>query len=144
MKKVIAGKLYDTDKAQKLAEWDNGQNYAGLQWTQETLYRKRTGEYFLHGDGGAGSRYAQTIGQNQWSGGEAIQPMSYDVAKEWAESHLTGDEYVAIFGEPDEGKITKAISLDSQTVAALDKLRSESGKTYGEIIAGLVNRTAAV
>lgn len=139
MKKIIAGKQYDTKKAEKLGSWENTWDARDFGYVKETLYRKRTGEFFLHGEGGGNSRYGEWHG-NSGGPGEKIMPLSYQAAQEWAEEHLDGDEYISIFGEPEEGKVTKAISLDSQTVAALDKMRSESGKTYGEIIASKMRK----
>ena len=61
MKKIINGKLYDTSTAHLVGEWDN-QLYGNPDYAAESLYRKRTGEFFLHGEGGARSRYAQLVG----------------------------------------------------------------------------------
>lgn len=101
MRKVIKGKLYDTDKATMVGEWHDGYP-SDFHYVCETLYRKRTGEYFIHGEGGAMSRYAESCGQSQWMGGESIMPIGYQDAKEWAETHLDADEYEAEFGIPDE------------------------------------------
>ena len=137
MKKIIAGKQYDTDTAEKLGSWENTWDARDFSYVKETIYRKRTGEFFLHGEGGGNSRYGEWHG-NSGGPGEKIMPLSYSDAKEWAEEHLDGDEYIAIFGEPDDGKVVKAISMDASVVAALDKLRAEGGKTYGDIIAELI------
>ena len=50
MKKIIKGKVYDTDTARELASWANGGNWRDFSHLEETLYRKKTGEYFLHGE----------------------------------------------------------------------------------------------
>lgn len=102
MRKVIKGKLYDTEKAMMVAEWSDGYP-SDYRYCCEELYRKRTGEYFVHGEGGAMSKYAESCGQNQWQGGEAITPLTYDAAREWLEAHGTAEEYEAEFGIPDEG-----------------------------------------
>ena len=47
MKKIINGKVYDTQKAECVGKWNNG--LAGFDWCEEELYRKRTGEFFLFG-----------------------------------------------------------------------------------------------
>ena len=47
MKKIIRGRQYDTDTAQRIGSWDNGLSGTDLEYTSETLYRKRTGEFFL-------------------------------------------------------------------------------------------------
>ena len=102
MKKIINNKVYDTETAQELASWASTWDTPDFYHVCETLYRKRTGEYFLYGAGGPMTQYARTIGQNEWSGGEKIIPLSAENARNWAEEHLDGDEYESIFGLPDE------------------------------------------
>lgn len=99
MKKIINGKKYDTDTASCVGSWDNGYGYSEFGYFSEALYRKKTGEFFLHGKGGAASKYAKSCGENSWSGGEEILPLTEDEAKKWAEGHLEADEYEQIFGE---------------------------------------------
>jgi hypothetical protein len=101
MKKIINNKRYDTDTAQFLG-------YAGYShpgdfsfWT-ERLYRKRTGEFFLHGVGGAMSKYARSTGLNEWTGGEEIHPLSPEEARKWIEKNLDAEEYERILGEVEE------------------------------------------
>lgn len=135
MKKVISGRLYNTEKARKVGEWSNTYDVSDFHWYCETLYCKRNGEYFIHGDGGPMSRYAKSIGQNEWSGGEAIIPVSLDKAKEWAESHLDADEYDAEFGIPEEGSEhdLHTIILED-TWQALDRAAKAGGITVGAVI----------
>lgn len=102
MKKVINGKMYNTETAKKVGSWGNEYYYNDFRWCAEELYKKKTGEFFLHGNGGAMSKYSVSCGQNSWSGGEEIIPMTDSEAKEWAEKHLDADEYEEIFGEVEE------------------------------------------
>ena len=102
MKQIITGKMYNTDTATKVGEWWNGCSTSDFQYCEETLYRKRTGEYFLHGEGGPMSGYAKSCGQNSWGYGEDIVPVTEMEAKEWAERKLNADEYIEAFGEPEE------------------------------------------
>ena len=101
MKKIINGKKYDTDTAKPVVEWNNGRNYTDFGWCSETLYRKRTGEFFLHGQGGARSIYGKWVGDCVCNG-EDISPLSLEEAKEWAEENLSADKYEEIFGEVEE------------------------------------------
>lgn len=140
MKKVINGKIYDTETAREVGSWSNGLTWRDFGWCGETLYRKRTGEYFLHGEGGPASRYSVATGTNSWSGGERIMPMTYAEASRWAEEHLDGDEYEQIFGAvvEDESKKTVAYSL---TVGAIEKLRrmsEEQGRSASEILDAMI------
>lgn len=140
MKKIINGKSYDTETAKKVGCWSNNLSYRDFNWVEETLYRKKTGEYFLHGEGGPASRYSVATGTNSWSGGERIMPMTYAEASDWAEKHLDGDEYEAIFGSvvEDDSKRTVAYSL---TVGAIEKLRrmsEEQGRSASEILDAMI------
>jgi hypothetical protein len=101
MKRIINGKKYDTDTAKNLGS--AGYSHPGdFAFWSERLYRKRTGEYFLHGIGGAMSKYARRIGLNEWSGGEEIIPLSLEEAQKWAEKHLEVEEFELIFGTCEE------------------------------------------
>lgn len=138
MKKIINGRRYDTDSAKKLAEWETMRG--NFSYICETLYRKSTGEYFIHGEGGPASKYAETIGLNQWSGGERIMPLTVQEAQEWAEEHLDGDDYEEIFGAVDESgeKKTCAFSLTEGTIKKIADLASEWSCSKSEVIERLV------
>ena len=140
MKKVIAGKVYDTATAQRLAYWENMADTRYFHQYSETLYRKKTGEYFLHGEGGPLTQYAQTVGTNSWSGGERIMPMTYSEAQKWAEDHLDGDEYEAIFGEVSEdgSRLQVCYSLSAATVETIKRRASELGITVSAYIESLI------
>ena len=101
MRKIINGKSYDTNTAKLIGSRDNGE-YGGLDFLAESLYRKRTGEYFIYGRGGARTCYGEPQGSNWWSGGEKIIPLNLTSASSWAEKNLTADEYEAAFGEVSE------------------------------------------
>lgn len=101
MKKVIKGHVYDTDKATQIAYWDNTYPTNDLNFCKETLYRTKSGLYFVHGEGGALSRYAEPCDGNGWQSGELIRPISVSDARAWAEEHMDGDAYIAAFGDPD-------------------------------------------
>ena len=100
MKKVINGKMYNTDTAKEL-DYRQISNKSDFNFLCETLFQKKTGDYFLHGDGGALSIYSITENGSS-SGSEKIIPFSEKQAKEWAEKHLNGDEYILIFGDVSE------------------------------------------
>lgn len=102
MKKIIKGRKYDTATANEVAcDMYNG-SCSDFQWWQEALMQKRTGEYFLYGQGGAMSKYAESCGQNSWCGGSEIIPLTLDEAKRWAEEHMDADRYEEVFGEVEE------------------------------------------
>lgn len=121
MMKIIKGKKYDTNTATMVAEYWNGLYKDNFGSITEKLYRKRTGEYFLHGSGGARTQYAQhSVGRIGC--GEKIIPLSEHGAREWAEMHISSEEYEKVFGAIMEDEKRKDIHLVLAT-ATIDKLR---------------------
>lgn len=139
MKKVINGKLYNTETAKLLGE-DSYSHPGDLAHWSEELYQKRTGEFFIYGEGGPMSRYAQTTGQNEWSAGEQIQPMTTENARQWAEKHLSADEYETIFGEimEDDNKKNATFSISRDAIELLARMASETGKTRSELVEEMI------
>lgn len=139
MKKIIKNKVYDTRTAQKVGDWDNGYYTNDFNYCAETLYQKKTGEFFLHGEGHALSKYAGHSG-NSSGWGERIIPLTYDEAHEWAENHLDGDDYIAIFGEPEEDD-SKAHVHFYLSLAAHKRAKTEAAKrgiSLGDYIESLI------
>ena len=101
MKSIIIGKKYDTDTARWVGNWGRGYEY-DINYISEDLYCKRTGEYFLYGEGGPCTEYSVAVSNSTWSSGCCITPLSVAEAKEWAEEHLSGDAYEEEFGEVEE------------------------------------------
>ena len=139
MKKIIDGKLYNTQTAKLLGE-DSYSHPGDLAHWSEELYQKRTGEFFLYGWGGPMSRYAQTTGQNEWSSGEQIQPLTAENARQWAEQHLGADEYESIFGEiaEDDSKKNVTLSIAQDAIELLARMAAETGKTRSELVEEMI------
>lgn len=102
MKKIINSRLYDTDTAKEIGWYDNGYGAGDFHHLQETLYRKKTGEFFLYGSGGAMTRYSVECGNRCWSGSQDITPLTVEEAMEWTEEHLDADTYIEVFGAVEE------------------------------------------
>ena len=140
MKKIINGKRYDTETAMFCGS-DSYSNRMELSWWEETLYQKKTGEFFLYGEGGPMSRYAETTGQNSWSGGERLMPLSLSTAQKWAEEHLTADEYEKIFGEVEESELERKplnLSLPVDIIKQLRQAATEKGISVSDLVVDLV------
>lgn len=140
MKKIINGRKYNTDTAEQLGEWSNGLGCRDFSNIEEALYRKKTGEYFVAGFGGAMTKYAQPVRGGGWCGGEGVFPLSYEEAREWAEEHLSVEEYEAAFGEVDESDetVTITVRIPAATKAALEREQSRTGKTTQAIVCELL------
>lgn len=136
MKKIINGKVYDTDKAKAVGWYFSGEDR--LHRVSETLYRKRTGEFFLHGDGGAATSYAEPRGDGGWAPGERIAPLSYVAAREWAEARLCADDYEDIFGEvrEDDSKTCVSLSLSRTVYEQAKRAAAAEGLSLSAYVEG--------
>lgn len=124
MKKIIHGKMYDTETAKLIGIYSHSKP-GDFNYYCEELYRKRSGEYFLAGEGSCLSKYAVSTGQNEVSGSEKIIPLTEDEAKEWAEKYITADEYEEEFG---------VVEAESLAIGAyVKRLREEADITQGEL-----------
>lgn len=97
MKKIIGGKKYDTETAERIAFRDNGCNANDLKNLEESLYRTNAGNFFLHGSGGPLSSYGKFLENRDTVGSENIVPMSEDETLEWLEEHNFVDEIETLF-----------------------------------------------
>jgi hypothetical protein len=132
MKKIIGGRIYDTTTARELGSYTpDGLSSRDFAWFRETLYQKRTGEFYLYGEGNAASRYAKSAGQNCWGSGSKLLPLTYDAAREWAEDHLTADEYEEIFGAVSEDDTSTALNvqINSAIMARVRQAAAQEGVT---------------
>jgi len=94
MKRIINGVRYDTEKAEEIANWDNGFYQSDFNFVVETLYRTDLGNWFLVGEGGALSVYATP----QRSAGVEFQVFCADEAKDWLENNNKIDALEKWFG----------------------------------------------
>ena len=137
MKQIINNRRYDTETAELLGS-DSYSNPRDFNHWTEKLYRKRNGEYFLYGVGGPSSKYARTVGQNEWCGGEKIIPLTADAARKWTEEHLDADEYEKIFGviEDDEndGKMAWTIRVSPSTIERVRRIAGEKNMKLSEVV----------
>lgn len=101
MRKIIDGKVYNTETAECLGFWSNHLSITDFRYCKESLYRTRKGRYFIYGEGGAMSCYAEQCG-DMWGDGADIRVVSEKEAREWAERHFDADEYENAFGEVEE------------------------------------------
>ncbi len=103
MKSIINGLRYDTSTAIAIGSDSSNVGRRDFGWWSETLYKTpRSGRYFLAGEGHARSHYARSLGGGSWGPGEKISPMTEDMARAWAENHMTAESYESTFGAAEE------------------------------------------
>lgn len=141
MKKIIDGKRYDTETAKEIGSDDYPGGRTDFHYWCETLYQKKTGEFFIYGEGHGMSRYAKRY-PDGWGWGEKIIPLSYDEAREWVENHLDAATYEEVFGPVAEDDSRRALnlSLPASTADTLKRMAAETGWTQSDIVVELVDR----
>jgi hypothetical protein len=101
MKKIINGKVFNTETAVCLGSYDNigegATSVTDFNYFLEKLYITKKGQYFLYGKGGAMSKYCTSYGANSWGAGIDIFRLDEDEARRWAEDYLSADEYMKLF-----------------------------------------------
>ena len=102
MKKIINGKMYNTETATEIGSWENTPYKSNYIYFKEYLYRKRTGEFFLYGSGNAASKYCEETADRMRSPGKKIIPLTTKEAMAWVENYSDVDTYIELFGEVEE------------------------------------------
>lgn len=141
MKKIIKGKVYDTGAAELIGKEDYLSGTGYFNWFIDRLYRKRSGEFFLHGQGGAFSKYLKTCGDLTMSGGNKFTPLSFAQAQEWANEKLSSDDAaIKHFNEIEinENRKTVGISIAVSTHEKAKRQASIEGISLSEFIENLI------
>jgi hypothetical protein len=86
MRKLVDGKLYDTDEAEEVARYRHGLQ-GDFSHYKEALYRTDAGRWFIAGKGNAKTKYANTTPDGMKGPGSDIRPLSDDDAFAWLERH---------------------------------------------------------
>ena len=139
MNQVINGKRYDTYTAKYIAETgslDQGIGPDDFRYWSETLYQKRTGEFFLFGKGGPMSKYSRPYETNGSQSGYKIIPLTFGQAKQWAEKAMDADEYEATFGPVEENtdKHVMSLSVDESTYQIIKRRAAENKISMSQVI----------
>lgn len=136
MKKIIKNKVYNTETAIPKGNWESSCYWSDYRWYMEQLYQKKTGEFFLYGEGHEASPYAKKEFDG-WTHGEKIIPLTYKEAQKWAEEKLDADDYEAIFGEVTEVEELAHIhiSLPADQAKIIRKNAQQEGLTISAYIA---------
>jgi len=129
MKKIIRGRVYDTQTATLIAEDGNNLSKRDFCWVNEELYRKKTGEFFLYGEGGPETKYCTRYADGMRGEGEDIIPLSYEQAQELVEKHCSASFYEEIFGPivEEEGKSAITMYLSNTLIAKIKRAAQIDG-----------------
>ena len=84
MKKIINRKIYNTETAEEVASWCNGVPGGEFESYAEALFLTKRGTWFLWGEGGPMTKYAECTGDSR-SSGEDLIVMSPEDAYSWLE-----------------------------------------------------------
>lgn len=125
MRRIIRNKVYDTYTAKKMGTFRDPEGNGDFDYYEVSLYRKKTGEFFLHTYGGPNSQ-------------ESIMPLTYDKAQEWAEIALAEEQYKSIFfGVVDEETEAEALTVQLPTAIAtqLKRRTDKSDQLIKEAVA---------
>lgn len=122
MKKIIDNRVYDTDTAQliKRADHDNIRNGEGK--CKQSLYRKRTGDYFLCVSGARTDTFHNLhLADVRHDRERHIYCLTYEQARAWCEAEMDADEWLENF-EPAEDDSLTALNL-TLSAAAVSKFK---------------------
>lgn len=104
MKKVIDGKVYNTETAEHICTLECRYYPGDFGYHDTGLYRTKKSTYFLHGTGGPMTMWAQPEGNTGRRGGSGLRVISADEAREYAEdAGLEPEEMIAAGFEIEEG-----------------------------------------
>lgn len=132
MEKRIGGKRFNTETARKVGQWDNNASDKPKAYCMvETLYKKKTGEYFLHYLVGA----LLPVGREEDTLIEAISPMTEEAARAWAEQKLDSDDVARIFGIDGSDQFEPIYAaIPTSLKKEMDHVRKETGETTKEFL----------
>lgn len=94
MKRVIDRTLYDTERAEQIAQYAPNTDRSDFHYHIETLYKTQKGEYFLHCEGGASTEYAKPVSGGGRTGGEELNFIDEEAALDWCEEHSIAGQVV--------------------------------------------------
>jgi|SRR6185295_9912427 len=98
--RIIDGRRYNTETATRVADVGSNGGYScnDFHYHDTAIFRTTKGAWFIAGEGGAMSRWARPHGQNGWSGGSGIVPLTDKDALEELEAARATDAIEQYFG----------------------------------------------
>lgn len=86
MRRIIGGKVFDTETATKLCELPCSANPGDFAWHESALYRSPRGRFFIAGRGGPASLWAEPAQGGGSGGGDGIRIVDEEEARGWMEA----------------------------------------------------------
>lgn len=99
MKKVVDGKVYNTETAELVHEWSNGRYGNDFRYRGKDLYRTKKGNWFLLHEGGPMTDMAKSCGDNSFCGSRDIEPISEKDVIGFLESHDGAEVILKYFSD---------------------------------------------
>jgi hypothetical protein len=97
MKKIFAGRVYDTDTAERVCELPSARDRGNFSWHETALYRTKAGRFFVAGNGGPRSMWAESAGQNTWRGGQGLRVVDEQEARGYMEAaNCSSEDFEAV------------------------------------------------
>lgn len=90
MRRVIGGKIYDTETAELVCNIDTG-NTCDFGFVRADIYKTRNGRFFAAGRGGARSMFSRHDSDGSSCGSSGIAPLDLEQARAWAEKVCTAE-----------------------------------------------------
>ena len=144
MKRIIENRVYDTDTAKLIATVKNDRHIGADRKTlEESLYQKKNGEFFLYRPNLAGTDAAHNIGISSCPHDKEnhIFALTYEQACKWGESEMSADDWLAVFGEPeeDDSKAQIHVNLSKAAIIKLKQAAQKDGQTVSAYIENWIN-----
>lgn len=144
MRKRIDTLMYDTGTAKKLGSYASDFSPNDAKYYHEDLYKKRTGEYFLAGQGNPLSkygRYSELTHANIKS--EDIIPITYEQAQKWYEKANNDNSleapdavYEKEFGG--NSKVATTMILSREAKRKLEEMAIKTGISQRDVVEKLI------
>lgn len=141
MASIDYSKILDLDGAEVVGEWDNGEK--GSRHQHEKLLRKTVHQYYLVGEGGSDTPYAdQDEETGRWKKGNRTTMESAECARAWCSQCLEPEDrtevdgkggYVHLEGEAFATLRTAAASMRISPSALMEQLVFERYGTVEEL-----------
>lgn len=138
MKSKPGGIYCNTDTARRICGWERGKPTSG-EHERHTLYRTKSGRFFVHSTGGADTGYGTSSAR--W--GEAVTSERIDLvsdaeARRLVDKHATRDECRLFKALDDPDTRRKALELSSDALWELRELSRRQGATESTVVEGLI------